>query len=202
MSVDGTARHRLRQDTGSLPAVVRSALEAAEALDFPWSCTPETGALLAVLARGADRGRIGESGTGAGVGLAWMIDATSPSTRFVSVERDPVLHRRARRTFAGRPHVTLLAGEAELLLDHGPFDLVFLDGGGAGKHDDALDPRRLLAVGGTAVVDDLTPWSSWPPLWEGVPDPVRMFWYDHPDVTATEVRVTPDAAVLLATRIR
>lgn len=202
MSIDGTRRHRVWCDTRSLAPVVRSALEAAEAMDFPWSCTPETGALLAVLARGVDRGVIGEAGTGAGVGLAWMIDATSPATRFVSVERDPVLHRRARRTFAGRPHVTLLAGDAALLLDHGPFDLVFLDGGGAGKHDDALDPRRLLAVGGTAVVDDLTPSPSWPPTWEGAPDPARMFWYDHPDVTATEVRVAPDATVLLATRVR
>ena len=202
MRENGTARHRARHEVVALPPVVRAALESAERLDFPWSCTPETGSLLAVLARGVDRGRIGETGTGAGIGLAWMIDATSPATAIVSVEHDPVLERHARRTFAGRSNVTIVGGDAVRLLDHGPFDLAFLDGGGSGKAEEPLDPRVLLAVGGVAVIDDLTPWTSWPPSWDGQPDPARLFWHEHPDLATAEVRVSAIESVLLATRLR
>ena len=59
-------------------------------------------------------GRIGETGTGCGVGLAWMLDATDESTSIVSVELDPgraaasaalgaSAHDHARRCWLGHP---------------------------------------------------------------------------------------------------
>src|SRR5580658_1589048 len=69
-----------------LPPLVRAAIEVASSQGFDHSCAPEQGRLLAVLARGRTGQRIGETGTGCGVGLAWMIDATDESTSFVRVD--------------------------------------------------------------------------------------------------------------------
>jgi predicted O-methyltransferase YrrM len=53
------------------PLVARAqALAAAQG--FTRSCTPEVGRLLYMLAAHVGEGRIGEPGTGTGVGAAWM----------------------------------------------------------------------------------------------------------------------------------
>lgn len=70
MTLGGTAAHR---SAGDLPAPVRRAVEEAERVGFELSCSPEQGRLLAVLASGIPAGgAIGETGTGCGVGLAWL----------------------------------------------------------------------------------------------------------------------------------
>lgn len=72
-----------------------------------------------------------------------------------------------------------------------------LDGGGQAKGDGAADPARLLTPGGTLVVDDFTPTTTWPPLFDGAPDHPRLHWLDHPALRATELRLAPDLSVIV-----
>ncbi|MEU7741318.1 hypothetical protein [Nonomuraea sp. NPDC049158] len=61
-----------------LPELVRVAHERAEAAGFDYSCDPDVGRLLAVLAAQVpEGGRILEMGTGLGAGVGWLV---SPST--------------------------------------------------------------------------------------------------------------------------
>ncbi len=53
--------------------------------------------------------------------------------------------------------------------EHGPHDVLVLDGGGQAKGDGAADPARLLAAGGTVVIDGFTPATTWPPRLNGPP---------------------------------
>jgi len=196
VSPHGTASYESLTD---LPPLVERAVDLARREGFANSCRPEHGRLLYALAAGA--GTIGETGTGCGVGLAWLASGARPGTRLVSVERDPARAALAAELFAGQPDVTVLPGDWTEIAHAAPFDLLALDGGGQGKDGGpAADPEALLQPGGTLVIDDLTPASSWPPLYQGQPDPGRMTWHDHPAVDATELRLGPDLAALVVTR--
>lgn len=170
---------------------------------FEHSCLPEHGELLRVLARGVGAGRIGETGTGCGVGLAWLASGAHPDARLVSVELDQDRANSAAELFRDRPRVRVLAGGWRSLREYGPFDLLVLDGGGQGKGAepgaDAVDPAEWLNPGGLMVLDDFAPLHAWPPLFHGAVDVARTQWLDHPRLRATQVRVTPQWATLLAT---
>jgi predicted O-methyltransferase YrrM len=187
----------------SLPPLVRAAIEVASSQRFDHSCAPEQGRLLSVLARGRSGQRIGETGTGCGVGLAWMVDAAGEPTSFVSVERDSIRAAASAALFAGRRGVRVLRGDWTDLREYGPFDLLVLDGGGKGKEpadDPPLDPAAgWLAVGGTIVLDDFVP-SGQPGA--AAHDPARRYWLEHPALRATELRLSPSLATLVGTRIR
>jgi predicted O-methyltransferase YrrM len=182
---------------------VRAAVELAVSRDFDNSCDPAQGRLLAVLAKGAAGGRIGETGTGCGVGLSWMLDAAGEATSLVSVEIDPGRARASAALFAGLPNVRVFEGNWTDLREHGPFDLLVLDGGGKGKEpgdDPPLDPADgWLAVGGTIVLDDFTP-SGQPGA--SVHDQARRYWLGHPALQATELRLSPTLATVVGTRVR
>lgn len=196
VSVGGTAAYR---DVAGLPPLVARAVAAAGEAGFEHSCRPEHGRLLAVLAAGADL--VGETGTGYGVGLAWLASGARPGTRLVSVERDPDRAAAAAALFAGEPGVTVRPGDWRDIGRDGPYDLLVLDGGGQAKGGGVpADPLALLRPGGTLVIDDLTPARHWPPLFEGVPDAGRTHWYDHPDVDAAELKLAPDLCALVVTR--
>jgi predicted O-methyltransferase YrrM len=197
MSLDGTRAHATTAD--ALPPLVATAVAAAERLGFGYSCRPEHGRLLQALASGATR--IGETGTGCGVGLAWLASGMRrPGAVAVSVERDPARAQAAARVFHGRPDVTVLRGDWTAIAEHGPYDLLVLDGGGQGKGDGLpADPERLLLPGGVLVVDDFTPADTWPPLHEGRPDEARLHWLTHPALRTLEIPLAPDLAVLVAT---
>jgi hypothetical protein len=62
-----------------------------------------------------------------------------------------------------------------------------------------LDPADWLKPGGLLVIDDFAPMTAWPPVHEGRPDAARLHWLRHPRLAAAEVRVTPDAATIVAT---
>ena len=196
MSPQGTAAYDGLTD---LPPLVERAVDLARRDGFAYSCRPEHGRLLQALAAGA--GRIGETGTGCGVGLAWLASGGRPGTRLVSVEADAGRAALAAGLFAGQPQVTVIHGDWTEIGREAPFDLLVLDGGGSGKAGGpAADPEALLRPGGILVIDDLAPASTWPPLFEGQPDPGRMHWHAHPAVDAAELRLAPDLAALVATR--
>jgi predicted O-methyltransferase YrrM len=195
VSIDGT---RSYDGLTGLPALVDDCLDLARRLDFGMSCLPEHGRLIQLLAGGVAGGVIGETGTGCGVGLAWMASGASPDTQLVSIERDAALAAAVREVFAGVDNVTVLTGEWSELVAHSPFDLLVLDGGGQGKNGgDAFGPEAWLRPGATFVIDDLTPMTTWPPVWQGVPDVARLLWLENDDVLATEVRIRPDASSLV-----
>lgn len=200
VSPKGTAAY---DGVTDLPPLVERAVSIARQDGFDNSCRPEHGRLLRALAAGADA--IGETGTGYGVGLAWLVSGARPGTRIVSVERDTTRARRAAELFSGSPQVTVIHADWHAIFSVGPFDLLVLDGGarkdGGGKDGGAAaDPALLVRPGGTVVIDDLAPARHWPPRFEGQADEVRMHWLSHPWFDAAEVRLAPDLAALVATR--
>lgn len=205
MSIAGTDAYT---DLDDVPPLVRDAVLLARASGFTYSCLPEHGRLLRLLAGGVPGGVIGETGTGCGVGLAWLASGARPGTRLVSVERDPARGARAAALFAAHPHISVLTGDWRSLREYGPFDLLALDGGGQGKSADpaeaatqAADPERWLKTGGLAVLDDFSPLTQWPPLFAGEPDAARLHWLEHPRLRTTQVNLTPQAASLIAAYI-
>jgi predicted O-methyltransferase YrrM len=197
VAISGTAAY---QGSGDLPPVVASAVAAAAGAGFANSCRPEQGRLLRVLAGGVGAGTIGETGTGCGVGLAWLASGAHPGARLVSIERDPVRAGTAASVLAGDARVLVRTGDWRELVEDGPFDLLVLDGGGQGKADEPpLDPGGWLRPGGVVVLDDFTPMAGWPPTHLGEPDTARLYWLNHPRLRAAEVRVAPDAATVVAT---
>ena len=199
MSIDSTRAYAGLSD---LPPLVAKALDAARDLGFDHSCAPEQGRLLSLLAAGQSGRRIGETGTGCGVGLAWMVDAADPSTTFVSVERDAQRAATAAGLFADHPNVQVIHGDWTDLRAHGPFDLLVLDGGGKGKSpgDTAVDPADgWLRTGGTIVLDDFTPMGE--PGARAVDD-ARRHWLEEAGLRAAEVRLSPVLATIVGVRAR
>lgn len=186
-----------------LESLIASALELAASAGFTQSCTAAQGRLLQVLAGGVGDGTIGETGTGFGVGLAWLLSGAAAGTRLFSVDHDRTRHDLASALFADQPSVRLLHGDWRTLRAYGPFDLLVLDGGGQGKKDEPpLDPAEWVTIGGMLVMDDFTPFTSWPPRFDGQVDRARLHWLDHPLLRTTEVRTAPDAATLIGVRCR
>jgi len=186
---------------GSIPPLVGRAMELAKREKFERSSTPEVGRLLHVLAGQISDGVVGEIGTGCGVGSAWIASALAPDASLVTVELDEERAALASRLFAPLPNVRVLQGDWHGLLQHGPFAMLFADGGKA-KQDEPETLLEAVRPGGLIVLDDLTPLDRWPLEWRGQPDPVREFWLHDPLVAATEVLVTPSMAVILAARAR
>jgi predicted O-methyltransferase YrrM len=176
------------------PALVTRALALERELGFERSCIPEVGRLLHVLAAQRGRTRVGELGTGCGVGAAWIVSGLPPSVPFVTVELDETLAQAAAELFAADENVRVLQGDwHELMPPEAPFDLLFLDAGKQHPEVDAEEVIGLLAPGGTIFMDDLTP--GYPG-----PDPVREFWLNHPRVAAVEILTTPETAAILGAR--
>ncbi|MFD0337285.1 O-methyltransferase [Streptomyces sp. NPDC127117] len=179
------------------PRVVAAERVAAE-MGFKKSCIPEVGRLLKLAAAAKPDGVIAESGTGSGVGTAWLHSGLGPGARLVTVERDEELARRAAGIFADDKRVSVLMGDWQLLEQHAPFDVFFCDGGG--KRDDPQRVVELLTPGGLIIMDDFTPSPHWPPRFEGEVDELRTFYLTHPDLDATEVLTTPASSVVIGAR--
>jgi len=101
-----------------LPPLVERAVDLARQEGFACSCRPEHRRLLFALAAGAEV--IGETGTGCGVGLAWLASGARPGTRLVSVELDAERAERAAALFSGCPQVTVLPGDWQEIYPQGP----------------------------------------------------------------------------------
>ena len=146
------------------PPIVATAMRRARAAEFGMSCDPDVGAFLAALAAAVPpHGRILELGTGAGVGLAWLVHGLGArmDVEVLSVEIDRSMAEVTSKD--GWPsYVRIVVDDAlAVLLTCGQFDLVFADAQG-GKWE-GLD-MTLAAVrgGGQLVVDDMNPpeWMS------------------------------------------
>jgi predicted O-methyltransferase YrrM len=196
VSPNGTAAY---DGVTGLPPLVARAVDLARREGFENSCRPEQGRLLFALAAGAEA--IGETGTGCGVGLAWLASGAGPGARLVSIELDARRAALAAELFSGLGQVSVIHGDWRQIYQEGPFDLLVLDGGASGKSGgEAADPELLLRPGGIAVVDDLTPARDWPPRFGGQVDAARMRWLTHAGLDAAELRLAPDLAALVATR--
>lgn len=188
--------------SGLLPKLVEAAVHEALGIGFEFCVHPATGRLLSVLAGGVlSGGLIGETGTGTGAGLAWMVDA-NPNARFISVEKDGARVAVARRVFAEYPNVEIIHGDAGELFERGPFDLLVHDGGwGSGKADPRrIDPTVVLKANGVMTIDDYEPMTEWPPAFEGKPDTARIDWLSDPRFATTEITVADHMAVLVCRR--
>ena len=93
----------------------------------------------------------------------------------------------------------MLAADWSTLRDKGPFSLLFLDAREP-KDSGADAVVDLVEPGGVVVLDDFTPCSSWPPVYEGRVDVLREQWLTDERFTTVEVMVAPDASVLIATK--
>jgi predicted O-methyltransferase YrrM len=176
------------------PPLVERALALERELGFERSCIREVGQFLHVLAAQRGRTRVGELGTGCGVGAAWIVTALPPRVPFVTVELDEVRARAAAELFAADGHVRVLHGDWHALMPpEAPFDLLFLDSGKQHPEIDGEDVIGLLAPGATIFMDDLTPGRPGP-------DPVREFWLNHPEIAAVEILTTPQTAAIVGTR--
>jgi predicted O-methyltransferase YrrM len=178
-----------------VPPLVERALALAESQGFDRSCAPEVGRLLHVLAGARGRERVAEIGAGVGVGAAWIVSALPPQVPFFTVEVDERRAAAVAELFVHDRNVRVLAGDwRELLPAEAPFDLVFFD---AAKQlrpvEDGELVTGMLAPGGIAVLDDLTPHRLGP-------DPVRGYWLGRPELAAVEILTAPSAAAILAVR--
>jgi predicted O-methyltransferase YrrM len=170
-------------------------MDTARDQDFDRSCVPEVGRLLHVLAGSRGRERVAEIGTGCGVGTAWLVSALPSGVPVYTAEVDEKRAAAAAEVFGGDPDVHVLTGDwRKLLPSQAPFDLVFFD---AAKQQRPQEDGELvvgmLAPGGIAVLDDLTPGLAGP-------DPVREFWLGHEELAAAEVLTTPTTSAILAVR--
>lgn len=181
-----------------LPDVVRRALDLSRRRGFVTSSRLETGRLLAALAA-SRTGRLGECGTGCGVGAAWLSSAAREGCTVVTAELDPDLAHAVADLFSEDPKVEVITGDWASLRYSGPFSLLFLDVAEA-KRSGADEVAELLEPGGVVVLDDFTPSACWPPIYEGRVDTVREGWLTDPRFTTVEVMVTDDAAVLIAAK--
>ena len=197
------------------PALVRRAQAVARQSGFPLTreeagpdrpsaCLPGVGRFLAVLAAGCAGGRIGELGTGAGIGAAWIASAMPADCTLVTVEIDAVLAGAARDLLAADSRAEVITGDAlGVIPGRGPFDLLFADSGVRAPADFAA-LVSLLRIGGRIVMDDVTPEPALP---AGSPlradDVKRGFFSGEPRLTWTEV-VLPDLrnSLLVGTRTR
>jgi predicted O-methyltransferase YrrM len=164
---------------------------------------PWVGRLLGVLAAGCHEGRIGEIGTGVGVGSAWMASSMPADCLLVTVEIDRDMAAHASNLLADDRRVMVLTGDAgELLPVCAPYDLLYADGGyqDPAGYASLVD---LIRIGGQIVMDDVTPTASLRP---GSPsrasDQKRDFFFGDPRLISTEIAL-PDVrnSLLIGTRL-
>src|SRR3954447_3941163 len=153
-----------------LPPLVAAAVALAAQLEFPMSCTPGTGRLLRTLAAVAGSGaRIGEMGTGSGVGAAWLASGMAEDATLTTIDPAADQVDAVAKLFADDARVRVRVGDWRGPADDGGFRLLFVDGGdGKTKHPD--DVMAMVEPGGVVVLDDFTPTTEWPPMFQGEPD--------------------------------
>jgi predicted O-methyltransferase YrrM len=194
------------------PPLVARAQALAQQAGFPLTreqagpgrasaCLPDTGRFLAMLAAGCTGGRIGELGTGAGIGTGWIATAMPGDCTLITVEIDERLAGMVRELVAADPRVEVITGDAASVMSgRGPFDLLFADSGVRDEADFAalLD---LLRPGGRIVMDDLTAQRALAPDSPLLAHDLKRRFFTSNRLVSTEV-VLPDLenSLLVGTR--
>lgn len=110
---------------------VREGNPAGEESASPSACLDEAGSLLRALTTSPPQGRIGEVGTGAGVGAPWMAAGLADTAALITAELDARLAGATRDLFASYNNVEVITGDwRDVMPQRAPFDLLFFDGGG------------------------------------------------------------------------
>jgi len=134
-------------------------MTTADVAGFAMSCVPEVGALLRTLAAGVRAGgSILELGTGAGVGLAWLVDGLGrrSDVRVTSVDTEPRMIALAHsQEWPGYVRLELADG-IDVLRSGQKWNLIFADAP-AGKWFGLDSTIESLADGGLVVFDDMVP---------------------------------------------
>jgi predicted O-methyltransferase YrrM len=139
------------------PAPVGQARQRAIELGFGLSSEPGVGALLATLAAATPwKARICELGTGAGVGLAWIVYGLGQRDDASVYTVDTNQEMLATVATAGWPgYVEFVCDDgAHAVMEFAPLDLVFADAQG-GKLDGLDLTIAALSPGGVLIVDDM-----------------------------------------------
>jgi predicted O-methyltransferase YrrM len=157
----------------------------------PSACLPGVGRFLAMLAAGCAGGRIGELGTGAGVGAAWIAGAMPADCLLITAEIDERLAGLAREMLEEDPRVKVVTGDALAAMSGaGPFDILFADSGVRDEADFAA-LVNLLRIGGRVVMDDLIPQRAQATAAPLLANDLKRRFFTHPGLIATEI-VLPD----------
>jgi predicted O-methyltransferase YrrM len=194
------------------PPLVARAQGLAEQAGFPLTreqagparasaCLPDTGRFLAMLAAGCTGGRIGELGTGAGIGTGWLASAMPGDCTLITVEIDERLASMVRELLADDPRVEVITGDAVTAMSgRGPFDLLFADSGIRDEADFAALVSELRP-GGRIVMDDVTPRRALAPDSPLLAGDLKRRCFAGHGLVATEV-VLPDLqnSLLVGTR--
>ncbi|KOR90257.1 O-methyltransferase [Paenibacillus solani] len=166
---------------------------------FTQSCTDEFGRFLYTLI-GQVKGNILEIGTGLGVSTSWIVSSMSAnSSNLISIDNQQDYVGAIKPLFT-QYNVEFIVADWKEIINKGPFDFVFADAADA-KSTYAQELFKLLKVGGVLIMDDLTPEEYWPAEWRGKRDVVRDYWLNHPKLAATEILLTPQQAVIIASKL-
>ena len=178
-----------------IPPLVERATALAAEVGFDRSCEPAAGRLLHLLAAQRGRERVGEIGTGVGVGTAWLASGLVPGVPLYTTEADEARARAAESLFRDDADVYVLHGPwRDVLPEHGPFDLLFYDGGRKQFPEEEGDEVvALLSPGGTVVLDDFRE--------QREQDPVLEFWLGHERLTGIELALTPAMRAIVCVRV-
>ncbi len=147
-----------------LPPALAAIESDTAALGFDMPSERRTGALLAALAAGYPGGRLLEVGTGTGLATAWLLHGMDGGASLTSIDRDAQASAVAGKHLGGDPRLRLVVEDAIAWLarcDGPSFQLIFADAI-AGKYEGFQQAWRLLAPGGSYVIDDMLPQANWP----------------------------------------
>ena len=201
-----------------LPAIVRKANRLAEESGFslmpegrpvgyqgpPSACIPQVGRLLQTLAAAKPGGLVGELGTGAGVGTAWLTSGLLSNARMVTTEINSKLADSVRVLFESYPQVEIRVGDWHKTIQNESFDLLFMDAAPRKDLEYANWDRMIeyVKVGGQIVMDDLIPVELWPVEWKDLVDYKREFALINPRAIGIEVHTTATTSAVIMTRVQ
>jgi predicted O-methyltransferase YrrM len=185
-----------------VPTIVEAAYMREQVLHFEQSSEPEVGRLLSVLSAVVPMGgRVLELGTGAGVGLAWIVHGLTERKDVEVITIEINSEHIALVQAAGWPDwVSFILGDsAKLVATLGLFDLIFPDTPG-GKIYNLQTTISALRPGGVLLLDDMEF-----PMDENVDRRARLAsvrgqLFAHPDLCCAEL--TLPSGVILAARQR
>lgn len=185
----------------ALPDLVTKALAKVKARGYSFSCSLETGRFLKTLAAGKQNGRIAEMGTGMGMGSAWLLSGLNASGRLWTVERDPVYADIAREILADDPRAEVLADDWNKVLEHGPFDLIFVDCDDVKRSPESMQQViDALSPSGTLIIDDFSPLAHIPEAFLAG-DAVRDWLFSHPQLICSELQVHRRECVIMGVKV-